>query len=136
MAVHLHYKSDEEFEAHNDSGNTLSIDMLSADNKKAFSPTELLLSSVTACAAVDIVSMIKKRRKTFIDLKAETSGERKEKHPRGFTHINIKYIITSPDITEKELERIVNLAVSNYCSVAESLDKNIQLTHSFEIKRT
>jgi len=135
MNIQLRYKTDKEFEAHNDSGNLLSIDMLSSNEKKAFSPTELLLSSVTACAAVDIVSMIKKRRKTFIDLKAETSGDRKENHPRGFTHINIKYIITSPDITEKELDRIIDLAVSKYCSVAESLDNNIDLTHSFEIKR-
>lgn len=135
MNIQLHYKTDKEFEAHNNSNNVLSIDMLPEEDKRAFSPTELLLSSITACAAVDIVSMIKKKRKIFIDLKAETSGDRKKEHPRGFTHINIKFIITSPNITEKELDKIIDLAVNKYCSVADSLNNNIQLTHRFQIKR-
>lgn len=109
------------------------IDMLPADQKQHQSPTQLLLSAVTACAAVDIVSMVKKRRKTFIDLKAETSGERREEHPRGFTQIHMKYIITSPDLTDEEAERIVDLATTKYCSVAASL--SAEQTHSFEIVR-
>jgi putative redox protein len=135
MKINLSYKSDKEFESVNEAGNVLPIDMLPMGEKNAFSPTELLLAGVVACAAVDIVSMIKKRRKTFIDLNAETTGVRKEEHPRGFTEINLKYIIMSPDLTEEELDRIIELAVTKYCSVAESLDKKIQLTHSFEIKR-
>lgn len=133
MIITLNYKGDEEFEAINDTGNMVEIDMLPADQKQHQSPTQLLLSAVTACAAVDIVSMVKKRRKTFIDLKAETSGERREEHPRGFTQIHMKYIITSPDLTDEEAERIVDLATTKYCSVAASL--SAEQTHSFEIVR-
>ena len=107
--------------------------MLPKESKNHQSPTETLLSSLAACAAVDIVSMIKKRRKTFVDLKAEVDAERREEHPRAFTKIHIKYIITSPDLKDEELERIVDLAVNNYCSVAASLKS--ELTHSFEIVR-
>lgn len=135
MNVHINYKTDKEFEASNESGNKLPIDMLPKEEKKAFSPTELLLAGVSACAAVDIISMIKKRRKTFIDLESKISGDRKEDHPRGFSNIDIKYTVTSPDLTEGELEKIVGLAVSKYCSVADSLNKDIQLTHSFSITR-
>lgn len=135
MNISLKYKADEEYIAHNESGCTLPIDMLSADQKKAFSPTELLLAGVVACAAVDIVSMIKKRRKTFIDMDAAIIGERKDDHPRGFKMIRMKYTIYSPDATDQEVERIVDLAVNKYCSVADSLNKEIALTHEFEIKR-
>ncbi len=68
-----------------------------------------------------------------MDLKAEVDGERHEEHPRGFTKIHIKYIITSPDLKDQELERIIDLAVMKYCSVAATL--NSELTHSFEIVR-
>ena len=136
MNIKLSYKSDEEFESVNVAGNILPIDMLPKDEKNAFSPMELLLAGVASCAAVDIVSMVKKRRKKFIDLKAETTGHRKDNHPRGFTLIDLKYTVTSPDLTADELEKIIDLAVSKYCSVAESLDKKIQLTHSFEIVRS
>lgn len=135
MQVNLSYKADEEFEATNAAGNVLPIDMLAQDQKQAMSPTELLLSATAACAAVDIVSMIKKKRKTFVDLKAETTGERREEHPRKFTKIHIKYIIFSPDLAEKEADKVISLAVNNYCSVASSLDPEIELTHGFEIVR-
>ena len=42
--------------------------------KKHHSPMELILSAVTSCAAVEIVSMIKKR--DFKNIFAETTGGR------------------------------------------------------------
>ncbi|MEP1033764.1 OsmC family protein [Ekhidna sp.] len=133
MKIDLNYKGDEEFTSTNENGNNAEIDMRSADLKQHQSPTELLLSALGACAAVEIVSMVKKRRKTFVDLSAEISGERREEHPRGFTKIHLKYVITSPDLTDEEADRIVNLATTKYCSVAGSL--SAEQTHSFEIKR-
>lgn len=135
MSVSLRFKSDEEFVAENAAGVENNIDMLPKDDKKAFSPTEMLLSAVAACAAVDIVSMIKKRRKTFVDLSAVTSGTRRDEHPRKFTKIHVQYTIVSPDLTEQEAERIIDLAVNNYCSVASSLDPAIELSHGFVIER-
>ena len=134
MKISLGYKADEEFYTVNGSGNRIEIDMLKTD-KKAMSPTELLLSGVIACAAVDIVSMIKKRRKTIIDLKGEARGVRREEQPRKFTHIHIHYDIYSPDLTPDEAERIIDLAVEKYCSVAATLNESTQLAHSFEIIR-
>ncbi|MEP0984055.1 OsmC family protein [Ekhidna sp.] len=133
MKIDLKYKGDEEFTSTNENGNNAEVDMRPADQKKHQSPTELLLSAVGACAAVEIVSMVKKRRKTFRDLKAEISGERRDEHPRGFTKIHLKYTIFSPDLTEEEAERIVDLATTKYCSVAGSL--SAEQTHSFEIVR-
>jgi putative redox protein len=131
----LSYKSDNEFETINQAGNKLRIDMFPSEEKKDQSPMDLVLSAVAACGAVDIVSMIKKKRRTFIDLKAESTGERADTFPKKFTKIHIKYIITSPDLTEKEAEKVISLAVSDYCSVASSLNPDIELTHSFEIVR-
>ncbi len=133
MKIDLNYTGDEEFTSTNINGNKVEIDMRAADQKQHQSPTELLLSAVGACAAVEIVSMVKKRRKTFVDLNAVISGERRDEHPRGFTKIHLKYIITSPDLTDEEAERIVDLATTKYCSVAGSL--SAEQTHSFEIKR-
>ncbi|UXX80290.1 OsmC family protein [Reichenbachiella carrageenanivorans] len=135
MTSTLHYKADNEFEATNQAGNTVSMDMYPQAEKKDQSPMDLVLSAVAGCAAVDIVSMIKKKRKTFVDLKSETTAERAETFPKKFTKIHIKYIITSPDLTEKEAEKVIDLAVNNYCSVASSLHPDITLTHSFEIVR-
>ncbi len=96
---------------------------------------ELLLSAVTTCAAVEVVSMIKKRRRDFKDLKAESSGVRAVSHPMYYKEIHVKYIIYSKDLQEKEADRFINLALSKYCSVGSSIRKDTQIEHSFEIVR-
>lgn len=134
MKVTLEYKSDQEYRSINESGNVVDIDML-PENKEAQSPTQLLLSGVVACAAVDIVSMIKKKRKSLVDFKGSAEGERREEHPRKFVKIHIHYEIKSPDLTDEEAEKIIALAVNKYCSVAASLDSDLELTHGHTIIR-
>ena len=96
---------------------------------------ELLLSAVTTCAAVEVVSMIKKRRRDFKDIKAETSGVRADTHPMYYKEINVKYIIYSNDLKDNEAERFISLALTKYCSVGSSIRKDTEVKHSFEIVR-
>jgi putative redox protein len=134
MKVTLEYKSDQEYRSINESGNVVDIDMFPED-KQAQSPTQLLLSGVVACAAVDIVSMIKKKRKTLVDFKGSCEGERRDEHPRKFVKIHVHYDLTSPDLTDEEADKVIGLAVEKYCSVAASLDPDIELTHGHTIIR-
>ena len=43
------------------------------------------------------------------------------------------WVILSADLTEKEAERIVKLAVEDYCSAGATVSGTTNLTHSFEI---
>ncbi len=83
------YIDDLEYESVNQSGNTVMIDMYDAAQKKHQSPTELLLSAVASCSAVDVVEILKKRRKSFSEFTVTASGDRREDHPRAFTSINL-----------------------------------------------
>ena len=75
---------------------------------------------------IDIVSILKKKKKEVVDFKIETSGIRLEKHPRAFTHIHSRYVLTSPNTTETEFDKIAKLALYKYCSVASSLKAKIE----------
>ncbi|HPI81242.1 MAG TPA: OsmC family protein [Cyclobacteriaceae bacterium] len=119
---------DEVYVAQNELGHEVRIDMRKGELKKNQSPVELLLSAVGACGAMDIVLMLKKRRKTVIDFITETEGTRKEDHPRSFTKVHCHYKITSPDITEDELYKIAKLSLEKYCSVADSLKTEVTLS--------
>ena len=133
--VSMSYLNDEKFQVLNESGNKLTIDMYEKDKKENLSPMELLLSAVTTCAAVEIVSMIKKRRRDFKDLKAESSGIRADTHPMYYKKINIKYIIYSKDLQDSEADRFISLALTKYCSVGSSIRIDTEVIHSFEIIR-
>ena len=120
------------YEATNPAGHSVRIDMREAGIKMDQSPTELLLSSLSGCGAVDIVVILKKRKKTIQDFIVETTGVRRDEAPRRYTDIHCKYIITSPDVTEEELSKAAGLSLEKYCSVAASL--NSKITFSVEVK--
>ena len=123
--------SDYVYESINEKGNAITIDMRQ-EKKEGQSPMELVLSAISGCAAVDIVLMLKKKRKTIVSLEIETEGERRDEHPRSFTRIHSKYILTSPDTREEEFYKVSKLALEKYCSVASSL--KVAPTFSIEIK--
>ena len=89
--------------------------------KKHQSPTELLLTAVVSCSAVDVVEIMKKRRKSFTNFKVEVTGDRREEHPRAFTRIELNFIIHSDNITEAELLKNAKIVVDRYCSVATTI---------------
>lgn len=132
--VDLQFKEEEAYYTTNATGNRTEIDMYK-EGKKAMSPTELLLSGVIACAAVDIASMIRKRKKSLLDMKGKATGRRRDEHPRKFTEIHVHYDLYSPDLTEDEASRIIDLAVEKYCSVAATINESAKLTHDFSIMR-
>jgi putative redox protein len=95
LRVSMSYVDDQKFKITNQTENQLLVDMYSKEKKEHLSPMELLLSALTTCAAVEIVSMIKKRKRNFINIKAETTGLRVENPPKFFKSINVKYLISS-----------------------------------------
>ena len=135
IKISMSYLDDEKFSVKNNSGNNLIVDMYAENKKEHMSPMELLLSALTTCAAVDIVSMIKKRRRDFKDIKAISSGKRVEDSPRYYKSIDIKYLIFSSDLKDNEAERFISLAISKYCSVGATIRPDTILNHCFEIIR-
>ena len=122
-----------EYEAENPNGHKVHIDMRPASEKVGQSPTELLLSALSGCASVDLVSMLKKRKRTVNGLKVEAEGVRRDEHPRAFTHIKLHFTLDSPDAKQEEFEKLGHLAATKYCSVAGTL--NAEVEHVFTIER-
>lgn len=127
MKIVTRYLEDELYVSENENGNTIQIDMRDPADKKSLGPVEMMLASIAGCAAVDIVSMIKKKRKTFLDLKIETFGTRREDHPRRLTHIQSKYTLYSPDMSLEAFEKVAKLATDKYCSAAASVKAEIEV---------
>lgn len=102
----------------NENGKKTAFDVMPENGgaASAASPMEVFLQSAAACSGMDILSIIRKRRKTVTDLRIEIEGERAEEHPHVYTSIAVKYILVSPDTTESELTRACELSQDQYCS--------------------
>ena len=133
METTTRFISDYEYESVNESGNKVQIDMYPREEKKNHSPTELLLSALSACASVDLVQMLKKRKKTVNALEVRAVGNRRTEAPKSFTDITLYFKLTSPDASLEEFEKLAHLAATEYCSVAGSLSSNIN--HEYEVVR-
>jgi putative redox protein len=134
MKITTRMIDDDQFVSSNEAGNTVNIDMRKASEKTGQSPVEMLQSALAACAGVEVVGMIKKRKKRVDALRVEVTCVRNHEIPRWLKEIHCRYILTSPDATEDELEKVTRLAMEKYCSVASSLKSAI--TFSVEIERS
>ncbi|CNE70640.1 OsmC family protein [Yersinia mollaretii] len=101
---------------------------------KAPSPMEMLLMSVGGCSAIDVVSILQKGRNDVRDCEVTLTSQRREEAPRLFTQINLHFIVSGKGLTDKIVERAVELSAEKYCSVSLMLGKAATITHSFEIR--
>jgi putative redox protein len=128
----IQYAGDEFFIGTTPSGHAQAIDT-KGDRKSAPTPLEMLLVSVAACTAADVVSILEKKRQVVTDYRVEISGERREEHPRAFTKFHIHHIVCGRDVSEQSVAQAVELSNTKYCSVAATVRPTAEITTSFEI---
>lgn len=109
--------------------------IINAD-KEGISPMENLLLSVAACSCVDVEMILKKMRNNLDYLSVDITGDRMDDQvPKPFKGINLHFNLHG-NIKEKSAEKAIGMAIEKYCSVASSLDPNIQIKHDFTIHQT
>ena len=97
-------------------------------------PMELMLLSVGACSAVDVVHILRKGRHAVADVQVEVKGDRADTDPKVFTRIHLHFIVAGAGLTEKVVERAVQLSAEKYCSASIMLGRaGAEITHDFEL---
>jgi len=96
-------------------------------------PIELLLMAVGSCTAMDVVSILKKKRQTVTKYRVEVRGERREEHPRSFRRLEVKHIVSGHKVDPEAVRRAVELSTDKYCSVAATLRPTAEIISSFEV---
>jgi len=114
------------------SGHAVTIDTDRARNC-APSPMELLLLALGSCTGVDVVSILQKKRQSLSYYRIEVRGERREKHPRSYSRMEVHHIVTGRNISERSLAQAIELSEQKYCSVAATLRPTAEIVSSFEI---
>jgi putative redox protein len=108
----------------NDAGDQIVID--GEDVALGVRPMEALLAALGTCTAFDVVSILAKRRTPVESYRIELEGERAEEHPRRYTRIRVRHLVSGEGITPESLERAVSLSHEKYCSVVATLNSEIE----------
>ena len=103
------------------------------ERSSAATPVELLLIALGSCTAVDVISILRKKREQVTDYRVEVRGRRRTEHPRAFTHMEVRHIVRGHKVSEKAVAQAIELSETKYCSVAATLRPTVEIVSSYEI---
>jgi putative redox protein len=96
-------------------------------------PMELILIGLCGCTAMDVISILRKKRQEVSALEVKAHAEREDAHPRIFTDIALEYIVTGRNVDPKAVERSIQLSADRYCPAQAMLGQVVNISTSYEI---
>jgi putative redox protein len=115
------WKQEQQYDAESHSGHHVTVDA-DAAHTGGPSPMELVLMALCSCTAVDVVSILQKKREPFTSLTVSADAEQAPAPPRVFTHIHLTYHVGGK-VSPKAAQDAVALSKNKYCSVSKMLEK-------------
>ena len=82
-------------------------------------PKPLVLTSLSGCTGMDVVSLLKKMRVEFADFNIEIEGELTDEHPKYYHTVSVEYHIYGDNLDEDKIKKAVDLSIEKYCGVME-----------------
>ena len=128
----IKFVSDDLFVGITPSGHSVTFDT-NSERSNAPSPVEILLVALGSCTAVDVVSILKKKRQHVTSYQVEVSGERRDEYPRSYTSMKVHHVLTGKGLSDKAVAQAIELSENKYCSVAATLRPTVEIQSSFEI---
>jgi len=116
-------------------GFTLPLDAESAvgGNNGGFRPLELMGLSLAGCTAMDVISILQKKRQDLTGFEVKVHADRADEFPKVFTHVTVEYNITGHNVDPVAVERSIELSSSKYCPAQAMLAKAVTIEHKYTI---
>jgi putative redox protein len=97
-------------------------------------PTDALLLSLAGCMGIDVVMFLRKMRVELASFKIIITGERNPDPPQYYRKIDMLLEIAGLGLDPKKVERAVSLSHEKYCSVYNSLRKDMQVNITWTLE--
>ncbi|KAJ1548864.1 hypothetical protein HK405_013730 [Cladochytrium tenue] len=116
-------QSESQFEGSDPHGNRV---LMSGSDEPGTGPMKLLLMGLGACAAIDVVSILRKQRQPFQSVRVNVDGQRPAAgdtaHPaRPYSAIHATFLVAGEGLDQAKVDRAVGLSIEKYCGVHATL---------------
>ena len=98
----------------------------------AASPMETMLGALAACTAMDVATILRKKRQHPATYEIAARGERSERHPQVYSRIVVEHRLTG-ELSSEAVRRSVELSATKYCPVSAMLSRSVAIEHRFRI---
>jgi len=96
-------------------------------------PMELILTGLAGCTAMDVMSILSKKRQKITGFEVRAHTDRANEHPKVFTAIHLHYVVRGEGIDHAAVERAMELSETKYCPAQAMLSKVATITMTYEV---
>jgi putative redox protein len=105
---------------------------MATDEAGGPTPIDALLASLAGCTAMDVASILRKKRQSAASYEIEVDGDRAEEHPRVFTAVRIEHRVRGA-VEPEALRRSIELSATTYCPVSAMLSAVARVEHRYRL---
>ena len=98
-----------------------------------FRPMQLIAIGLAGCTAMDVISILRKKRQKVASFKVRVTAKQDHKHPRVFTQFIIEYLLTGENIDETAVQRAIELSETKYCPAQAMFNQIVPIESSYQI---
>ena len=96
-------------------------------------PMEMIALGLAGCTAMDVLSILQKKRQQVTQFEVRVDAPRSPDYPRVFTKAVITYVVTGRDVNEAAVLRSIELAATKYCPAQIMLEQAFPMDLHYEI---
>lgn len=105
-----------------------------AQQQRGCKPTDALLLALAGCMGIDVVMFVQKMRMSLSAFRMEIAGERNPTPPQYYRSFAMVLHIAGESLDPKKIERAISLSRQKYCSVYNSLRKDVAVEVSYVLQ--
>jgi putative redox protein len=105
--------------------------------KDELSPVETVAAALAACSAMDVVSILDKKRQVYDTYRIELRADQREEYPQVYTRVDVTHVVEGTVVLEAAVRRAVELSASKYCPVNAMISAGVtEVHHHFRMRCT
>jgi putative redox protein len=98
-----------------------------------FRPMELLAVGLAGCTAMDVISILQKKRQEVTAFEVKVHTKSAEEHPHVWTYVQLEYLVTGRNVDPKAVERAIQLSSDRYCPAQNMINKAVEIETTYKI---
>jgi putative redox protein len=111
----------------------MDADVSVGGNNDGVRPMEMLALGLAGCMAMDVISILRKKRQPVTQFEVKVNAPRSKEYPQVFTNALITYIVTGTDVSEDAVLRSIELAATKYCPAQIMFNQVFPIELQYEI---
>jgi len=135
MKATVNWKENLTFIGMPDSGFSVQMDADSSVGGTAggIRPMEMIALGLAGCTAMDVISVLLKKRQQVTRFEVNINAPRSPEHPKVFTSASITFIVAGLGVDEAAVLRSIELAATKYCPAYAMLERAFPMDLRYEI---